>query len=63
MSIQENQGVQRYVIYAETETDYEGNILGNYIDSVESVCGNWVMWDDVQALLSRIKELEAELNE
>lgn len=55
--------VQRYVIYSETEVDYDGDIVGNYLESVESDHGDWVMWEDVQVLLSRIKELEAELNE
>lgn len=51
--------LKRYDIYAENSYDYEGEVIGTYIEVVEDSNGDWVRAEDADALLKRIQELEA----
>lgn len=51
--------IKRYDIYAENSYDYEGEIIGNYLEVEEDSNGDWVRAEDADALIKRIQELEA----
>lgn len=48
----------RYEIEAENSYDYEGDIVGTYVDCYEDPNGDWVKWEDVQTLIKENKRLQ-----
>ena len=51
--------IKRYDIYPENFYDYEGEVIGTYLEVDEHPTGDWVRAEEVERLLQRIKELEA----
>lgn len=50
--------ITRYDLYAENSHDYEGEVIGTYLEIVESTHGEWAYHEDVLPLLGRITFLE-----
>lgn len=51
--------IKRYDIYPENSCNFEGEVTCTYLEVVEDSHGGWVRAEEVDALLQRIKELEA----